>query len=95
MSNTINFDNTFVAGSKWLLKSIENMKKKLHIPASTHLLGRIKRYLAPSRVGLYTLITLLSIAYMITAPLFAGPNYIVYQVQKAKAKILGKHKLIS
>ena len=57
MSNTINFDNTFVAGSKWLLKSIENMKKKLHIPASTHLLGRIKRYLAPSRFGLYTLIT--------------------------------------
>ena len=32
MESTLNFDNKLVAGSKWILKVIENMKNKLHIP---------------------------------------------------------------
>ena len=88
MENTLNFDNTFVAGSKCMLKVINNLKKRLHIPEATGFFGRIMMYFAPSRIGIYALITLMTVAFMVTAPLFAGPNYILHSISKARSWVL-------
>ena len=88
MENTLNFDNTFVAGSKWMLKVINNLKNKLHIPEATGLFGRVMMYFAPSRIGIYALITLMTIAFMVTAPLYAGPNYILHSISKARTWVM-------
>ena len=90
MENTLNFDNTFVAGSKWMLKVINNLRNKLHIPESTRFLARVMMYFAPSRVGIYALIGLMTIAFMVTAPLYAGPNYILHSIGKAKSWVFGR-----
>ena len=88
MENTLNFDNTFVAGSKWMLKVIHSLKNKLHIPEATGFFGRTMMYFAPSRIGIYALIALMTIAFMVTAPLYAGPNYILHSVSKARSWVL-------
>ena len=88
MENTLNFDNTFVAGSKWMLKVIHSLKNKLHIPEATGLFGRVMMYFAPSRIGIYALITLMTIAFMVTAPLYAGPNYILHSISKARTWVM-------
>ena len=88
MENTLNFDNTFVAGSKCMLKIINNLKNKLHIPEATGLFGRVMMYFAPSRIGIYALITLMTIAFMVTAPLYAGPNYILHSISKARTWVM-------
>jgi len=91
MENTLNIDNTFVAGSKWMLKVINNLKNRLHIPESTKWFSRIILHFAPSRLGIYALITLMTIAFMVTAPLFAGPNYILHSIGKAKSWVFGRY----
>ena len=88
MESTLNFDNTFVAGSKWMLKVINNLKNRLHIPESTRFMARVMMYFAPSRVGIYALIALMTIAFMVTAPLYAGPNYILHSISKARTWVL-------
>ena len=88
MENTLNFDNTFVAGSKWMLKVIHSLKNKLHIPEATGFFGRVMMYFAPSRIGIYALIALMTIAFMVTAPLYAGPNYILHSISKARSWVL-------
>ena len=88
MENTLNFDNTFVAGSKWMLKVIHYLKDKLQIPEATGFFARILLYLSPSRIGIYALIAVMSIVFMVTSPLFAGPNYILHKVSKARSWVL-------
>jgi len=88
MENTLNFDNTFVAGSKWMLKVINNLRNKLHIPESTRFLARIMMYFAPSRLGIYALIALMGVVFIVTAPLYAGPNYILHSFSRAKVWVL-------
>ena len=83
-----NMDNTFVAGSKWMLKVIHSLKNKLHIPEATGFFGRVMMYFAPSRIGIYALIALMTIAFMVTAPLYAGPNYILHSISKARSWVL-------
>jgi len=93
MENQLNFDNTFVAGSKWMLKVIQNLRDKLHIPESTKFFGRIMMYFAPSRIGIYALITLMTVAFMVTAPLYAGPNYILHSISKARTWVMKRFGL--
>ena len=88
MESTLNFDNTFVAGSKWILKVIENLKNKLHIPESTRFFGRMLLYVSPSRIGIYALIALMGVVFIVTSPLFAGPNYILSQFSRSKVWVL-------
>ena len=88
MESTLNFDNTFVAGSKWILKVIENLKNKLHIPESTRFFGRMLLYVSPSRIGIYALIALMGIVFIVTSPLFAGPNYILHSISKARTWVM-------
>jgi len=93
MENTLNFDNTFVAGSKAILKVIHNLKDKLKIPEATGFFSRILMVFAPSRIGLYALIGLMAMVFAITAPLFAGPNYIIFNFNKAKSWVMKRFGL--
>jgi len=71
-----------------MLKIIRNLINRLQIPASTGFFARILLYLSPSRLGIYALIALMTVAFMVTAPLYAGPNYILHSVSKARTWVL-------
>tara|TARA_R100001244_G_scaffold25100_1_gene25198 strand:- start:311 stop:613 length:303 start_codon:yes stop_codon:yes gene_type:complete len=88
MESTLNFDNTFVAGSKWMLKIIRNLINKLQIPEATGFFARMLLYVSPSRLGIYALIALMGVVFIVTSPLYAGPNYILSQFSRSKVWVL-------
>ena len=88
MENTLNFDNTFVAGSKAILNIINKLKEKLKIPEATGFFTKIMMWFAPSRIGIYTLIGVMMIVFAITAPLYAGPNYLIHKFNQAKIWVM-------
>ena len=88
MENTINFDNTFVAGSKAILNIINKLKEKLKIPEATGFFTKMMLWFAPSRIGIWALIGVMMIVFAFTAPLYAGPNYLIHKYKQAKKWVM-------
>ena len=93
MENTLNFDNTFVAGSKAILRLIHSLKQKLKIPEATGFFTRMLMTFAPSRLCIYALIAVMGVVFIVTAPLYAGPNYIIHSFTKARSWVMKRFGL--